>query len=117
MRRIIKFLTSRMVWVAMVIILQVARIVASVLLLGRYYWTAQIFLSLVGLVLVIYIVRQWNNPAYKLAWSILILSVPIVGTILYLLFGRGNAIVAHRRIHERIDHELLPLMTQKGEIF
>lgn len=117
MRRIIKFLTSRMVWVAMVIVLQVAWIVDSVLLLGRYYWTAQIFLSLVGLVLVIYIVRQWNNPAYKLAWSILILSVPIVGTILYLLFGRGNAIVTHRRIHERIDHELLPLMTQKGEIF
>ena len=33
MRRIIKFLTSRMVWVAMVIVLQVAWIVDSVLLL------------------------------------------------------------------------------------
>ena len=75
MRRILTFLTSRMVWVAMVIILQVAWIVASVLLLGKYYWTITVLLSLIGLLLVIHIVRQWNNPAYKLAWSILILSL------------------------------------------
>ena len=112
MRRILKFLTSRMVWVAIVMILQVAWIVAAVLLLGRYYWAITVVLSLIGLGLVVYIMRQWYNPAFKLAWSILILSVPIVGTILYLLFGRANAIVAHRKTHERIDHELYPLMEQ-----
>ncbi len=116
MRRIIKFLTSRMVWVAAVIILQVAWIVAGVLLLGRYYWAITMFMSLVGLIFVIGIVGQWNNPAYKLAWSILILSVPVVGTILYLLFGRGNAIVAHRRRHEQIDDELSPFLHQKDGI-
>lgn len=116
MRRIIKFLTSRMVWVAMVIILQVAWIIASVFLLGRYYWVTTVILSLIGLILVIHIVRQWNNPAYKLAWSILILSVPIVGTILYLLFGRANVIIAHRRRHQRIDDELYPFMRQRNGI-
>ncbi len=116
MRRILTFLTSRMVWVAMVIILQVAWIVASVLLLGKYYWTITVLLSLIGLLLVIHIVRQWNNPAYKLAWSILILSVPIVGTILYLLFGRANVIVAHRKRHQRIDEELYPYMVQREGI-
>ena len=116
MRRILKFLTSRMVWVAIVIILQVAWIVSAVLLLGNYYMEITIGMSLIGLVLVIHVVRQWNNPAYKLAWSILILSVPIVGTILYLLFGRANVIVAHRKRHQRIDEELYPYMRQEEGI-
>ncbi len=113
MRHVLKFLTSRMVWVAMVIILQVVWIVASVLFLGGYYWAITLGLSFVGLILVIDIVRQPGNPAYKLAWCILILSVPIVGDILYLLFGRGNAIIAQRRHHRRIDSELYPLLEQK----
>lgn len=116
MRRIIKFLTSRMVWVAVMIILQVAWIVSSVLTLGKYYWAITVILSLIGLLFVIHIVHQWNNPAYKLAWSILVLSVPIVGTILYLLFGRANVIIAHRGKHQRIDDELNLLMGQESGI-
>ncbi len=112
MRRILKFLTSRMVWVAIVMMLQVAWIVASILFLGRYYWAITAALSLIGLIFVMYIAQEWYNPAYKLAWSILILSVPILGTILYLFFGRGNTIVAERRKHRQIDEELYPLMEQ-----
>ncbi len=113
MRHILKFLTSRMVWVAMVIILQVAWIVWMALFLSGYSWGITMGLSFVGLILVILIVRQPGNPAYKLAWCILVLSVPIVGTILYLLFGRGNAIIAQRRHHRRIDSELYPLLKQR----
>ncbi len=112
MRRILKFLTSRMVWVAIVMMLQVAWVVAAVLFLGRYYWAITVVLSLIGLSFVMYITQEWYNPAYKLAWSILILSVPILGTILYLFFGRGNTIIAERRKHRHIDEELHPLMEQ-----
>ncbi len=101
-----------MVWVAIVMMLQVAWIVASILFLGRYYWVITAALSLIGLIFVMYIAQEWYNPAYKLAWSILILSVPILGTILYLFFGRGNTIVAERRKHRQIDEELYPLMEQ-----
>ena len=101
-----------MVWVAIVMMLQVAWVVAAVLFLGRYYWAITVVLSLIGLSFVMYITQEWYNPAYKLAWSILILSVPILGTILYLFFGRGNTIIAQRRNHERIDYELYPLMEQ-----
>ena len=101
-----------MVWVAIVMMLQVAWIVAAVLFLGRYYWAITVALSLIGLAFVMYIMQEWYNPAYKLAWSILILSVPILGTILYLFFGRGNTIIAERRKHKRIDEELYPFLEQ-----
>ena len=55
MRHILKFLTSRMVWVAMVIILQVAWIVWMALFLSGYSWGITMGLSFVGLILVILI--------------------------------------------------------------
>lgn len=86
--KVIHFLTSRMVLVAVAIILQVAWIVMLLMQLIQNSVTYEILFNLVGLVLVVYIVQSKGNPAYKLSWTILILGVPILGGLLYLIFGR-----------------------------
>ena len=39
---------------------------------------------------VLWLVNKRINPAYKLAWTILILSIPVVGACVYLLFGKSR---------------------------
>lgn len=85
---IIHFLTSRMVLVAVAIILQVAWIVVLLTQLIQHSGIYEILFDLVGLALVVYIVQSKGNPAYKLSWTILIFGVPILGVLLYLIFGR-----------------------------
>jgi len=52
-----------------------------------YIYTVLIIFSLSA---VIYVVGDRTNPAYKLSWAILILAFPILGGVLYILFGTSN---------------------------
>ena len=43
--------------------------------------------SMISIILSIYVVNRTEDPAYKLAWVMLILAVPLVGVPLYLIAG------------------------------
>ena len=68
----------------------------------------------VGLVLswlmVLYVLSLPENPAYKMAWIILILGVPVFGLILYLLFGGSRLSKRLRRKMGVIDKSI-PFLT------
>ena len=46
------------------------------------------------------IANKWENPANKLSWTFLILLSPILGIMLYFLFGRSG-LTKHTR--EQMD--------------
>lgn len=79
-----------MFFVGISIILQIFWFTEFVYLLGSRY---QIFMNLIQIVCavaILWIVNKRINPAYKLAWTILILLVPVVGASLYLMFGNSR---------------------------
>lgn len=41
-----------------------------------------------GMILSLTVVNNRSNPAYKIAWILVILFLPLFGTLLYLLFGK-----------------------------
>ena len=43
--------------------------------------------DILSILLVLWIVNKEINPSYKLAWTILILVLPVFGMVVYLLFG------------------------------
>lgn len=51
------------------------------------YWRTGALLLSIGVVL--YIVNKQDNPAYKLAWIVLVLSAPLIGGALYVILA-GN---------------------------
>ena len=55
--------------------------------LTEYSRELNVVLAGLSLLVVLYIINKDDNPAYKLAWIIPILSFPLFGGILYLLFG------------------------------
>ena len=75
--------------VALMVILQFALIILIYGAMSDYvtYWRAgSITLSVF---VVIYIVNKQDNPAYKLAWCVLVMAVPLVGGALYVMLA-GN---------------------------
>jgi cardiolipin synthase len=85
--RLARYLIRKRIVVAVMILTQLAFLMIFVYSMSQYalpVYSALIFLSVI---VVIYIVNRPDNPSYKLSWAIFILVVPIVGGVLYLVFG------------------------------
>ena len=90
MQKILKRLFSRLFFVALAIIVQVLWFIGLVYLLGSRFQAFYAVLQVICVIAVLWIVNKRINPAYKLAWTILILSVPVVGASVYFLFGKSR---------------------------
>ncbi len=86
MRRLLKILTSRLMIVAPLVIIQ---FVFLATLFYRVTLSASLlpFMSLFSFLTVIVVINRDEDPAYKIAWAIIILGAPVVGIPLYILAG------------------------------
>ena len=89
MRRILKILTSRLFIVAPLVLIQFAFIV---MLFYSVAYTEKLlpFLSLAAILLCVCVINREEDPAYKIAWVIVILAAPVIGIPLYLLAGNRH---------------------------
>ncbi len=87
MKKVLKFLCSRLVIVTLAILVQFCFLLFIVLKLSTYGLYAYVSLQLISLVVVLWIVTKRDNPSYKIAWIIAILIFPFFGGIFYLVFG------------------------------
>ncbi len=87
MKKIGKVLKSRLVVVGFAILLQ---ILWWILFMGRltsYSVFINSFFRLLSIGILLYLIRKDENSAYKIAWIILVMGVPLFGGVLYLLVG------------------------------
>ena len=90
MQKIMKTIFSRVFVVGLAIVVQIFWFIGFINLLGnRYQWFAGA-LQAVCILAVLWIANKRINPSYKLAWTIMILSVPVVGAAIYFLFGKSR---------------------------
>jgi len=77
-------------------------------------WSAAISAgtSVLALILALKIYGGYENAAFKMPWIFLILAAPLLGVILYLLFGHKDVTRRMRRRFEEIDPELLAELGQ-----
>lgn len=79
--------TDKLIWVIVLVLLQLGFILYAYLRLREQYIRIQAVLTLISLLVVLYVINRPINPAYKLAWSITILLIPIFGGLFYLLLS------------------------------
>lgn len=103
MRKLIKLLTHRVFIVAFSIFVQLMVLLIMLLRFNEYYTEFQTVCSLLSLIIVIAIVGDRSNPAYKIAWIIPIMLFPIFGWLLYLLFGGNKLSKRARKKLQSID--------------
>lgn len=87
MHRLIRILFSRVVLVAVSILVQIFALMIIIWRFSSYFVLFDTICTFLSVVAVIYIYNGKSNPAYKIAWIIPILIFPIFGGLFYLLFG------------------------------
>lgn len=87
MKKLLRFLTSRVVLVTLLIALQLGLLSYVVLYLSVHALPVYVLTQCISLLLLVWVVSREDNPSYKLAWVITILALPIFGGLFYLIFG------------------------------
>ena len=82
------------------VLFQILWFSAFMALLGARYPVFAGFVRVLSVAAVLYIIGRRANPSYNLAWSVLILMLPVVGISVYLMFGRSRMA---RNVGERYD--------------
>ena len=70
--------------------MQLTLLVLAIFTMAGSFLYVYAFLVLLSLVVVAWLINSNENPSSTLAWTILALSLPIVGGIFYFLFGRAK---------------------------
>ncbi len=88
MKRILKLLTSRVAFVGLFMVLQICVIVGMLTYFrARFAYFYYIFIIL-SILVVVHLLNKDGNPAYKIAWIIPIVLLPIFGVPLYFMFAK-----------------------------
>ncbi|MCM1334837.1 MAG: cardiolipin synthase [Bacteroides sp.] len=124
MRKIFKFLTGRLFIISMLILIQILLIVLPAIFLSALSVPIFFFFLVIDFFLVLAIVDRNYNSSFKIAWLIPVLSIPVGGALLYILFGRNHL---NKKNTERLknavessagiitaDHELLNMIGEKN---
>ena len=115
MKKIWKHLFNQNMLYILLMLVQIAFLVLSVLFLNRNYaWVYGALLLLNGL-LIIYITNSRKNPTYKNAWLVVIAVLPIFGGLSYLFLKtrRDTRIFFHN--YEQQMEQTKPLLVQEPD--
>lgn len=112
MKKLINILLSRLVIVGILIVLQVVWLLVAFFHLSNYSIFIRIFFTILSIMVALWIINKKDNPAYKLAWIVPILLMPLLGGLMYLAIGNKNPT---RRMRRRLEHSksrIWPLVHQ-----
>ena len=100
MKRIMNFITHRVFLVAMFLLIQILVLILLTYSFKSYGIYFYLFFEFIGFLFLIKIINSSINPSYKMAWIIPILTIPVFGSLLYLLFGRKSSKCTDKRTIE-----------------
>ena len=115
MRKILRFLTQRVVLTALLIVIQALLLFGIIWKLNNYFvyfYAASVLLSLL---LTLRIINNKSNPAFKIAWLIPILLFPVLGGLVYLVFGSDRTGKYIRNKMGRIEKEMQDGISKANE--
>ena len=96
MKKLVSLLFHRVVLVAVFILIQIAVLLVMILRFNSYFVYFYWLCVAVSILAVLWILGNRSDPAYKIAWIVPILIVPIFGGLFYIMFG-GNRLSSRTR--------------------
>ena len=126
MKKFLNIIFGRALVVAISIIFQFLWLFSILHRLNSYYVPLSMIANIIGILMVLGIVVNRDNPAYKLVWAVVILALPVFGVVLYAFVGQSKIPKKMNRkfskINERFDiykaddNEILSELGQNNEI-
>lgn len=106
MKKILNLIFSRATVVGLTILLQVAWLSLLMYEFSIKYSIANMIIKIAALIAILVLNSNWSNPAYKVTWVCVILAFPIVGLVLYYIFGRSGLTKNTANKLERVNREV-----------
>lgn len=116
MKKLLKMLTNRIVVIGILLLLQLVWIVSTVYKFSNNYLVIDLTLSILSIFIILYVIGRRDNPAYKMAWIVLILAVPIFGVLMYLMFGPKSLQKSVALREEAAHKDILPHLVQDEKV-
>ncbi len=101
---------GRILTAGILIVLQVAFFGIIEMSVSKWVTALNIVLRILSLIIVFLILNKRDNPSYKLMWIIFILVAPLVGGVLFFLWGNGKvrpALKKHMQKQKRLNKRYL----------
>jgi len=95
-KKLLKFLFSRVVIVAAMLMFQLALVFIVAIRFSEFYFTFYTVSLIFGGIVTIHIINKKDNPSYKIAWIVPVLSIPILGITTYYIFS-GNRLTNRKK--------------------
>ncbi|HWR12614.1 MAG TPA: cardiolipin synthase [Rectinemataceae bacterium] len=115
MKRLQKILSSKANLVFLAMLLQLAILVGGLIAFMDSFYIFYSLSIVLSFAVVLWILNDTSNPAYKIAWLISILVFPIFGGIFYLFFGKIRLSGTMKRQIKEGEKWVRPLMTRGSE--
>ena len=87
MTKLLKKIFSRTSITALLIVIQVVWLVALLLELSSALPVIQSILRVLSVVAILFVIRSEMNPSYKIGWVLLIAMLPLLGGLMFVIFG------------------------------
>ena len=104
--RMAKIIFHRAGLVSLFLLLQLFTLAMPVLAFAQYSFLFYAFYLIIALIAVLKIVGSRYQAAYKIAWVIPVLSLPVFGGLMYLLYG-GNKLSRREKQKMALQEELV----------
>lgn len=105
------------VWITgLLLLLQVVLLVAIFHRMGSSSNYIMELMVLLGTGVLVYIINEKSEPAYKIAWIIPIMLFPLVGTLMYLYVKLSFGTIEPKRVLKHILEESRPYSQTPGEV-
>ncbi len=116
-QKLLQTLFHRVVIGALLMIVQLVLLILMLAEFQHYYVYFYIICILMSVGATLYIINNRSNPAYKIAWLIPILLVPVFGGMFYLIFGGRDRLSSHqKRKLSVISEELSQAFSENGDV-
>lgn len=84
--------------------------------LNQYAFWIYTGLEVISLIFVLFVIHKDRNTAYVLAWTIIILAIPVVGLSLYLLWGRRSRFKREEKDFSKAKRRVEPYLNYNPDI-
>jgi cardiolipin synthase len=108
LRRLLKFFTGRLFISLVLISLQIG-VLVNIFGFAKNNALWLQFLSVLSILMTLVVVIRDLNPAYKIGWMLIFITIPVYGGLFYLFFGNRRL---NARLRERVEQ--LNTFYQKG---
>ncbi len=103
--KILRFFSGRLFITGIVIAIQLVWFLTFWLSLSDYSEIVGVAFSLLSMGMILYIIVRDDNPSFKIGWIIVIMSLPLLGGLLYFFFGSKQPLQKiTRKVKDRREH-------------